>query len=125
MTRINRRPNPAARAFGPWSGGPTTGSMEFVGERGTVIVGPDGRRRSPDVIPRSHLDLGDLPNLLAAEHEQVAAAERRAAWRAFFAPVAADAGAVVADRQQTRARRVGMEWKQSLLPLSSHAGIPD
>ena len=70
MTRINRRPNPAARAFGPWPGGPTTGSMEFVGERGTVIVGPDGRRRSPDVIPRSHLDLVECPRVAAQVEPQ-------------------------------------------------------
>lgn len=39
------------------------------------------------------------PTLLATESEQVAAAETRAAWRAFFAPVAADAGAVVTDTE--------------------------
>jgi hypothetical protein len=38
-------------------------------------------------------------DLLASQREQMAAAERRAAWRAFFAPLAADAGAVVADTE--------------------------
>jgi PPOX class probable F420-dependent enzyme len=38
---------------------------EDVGQRGTVILGPGGRRESRAVIPRSHLDLAECPRVAA------------------------------------------------------------
>jgi PPOX class probable F420-dependent enzyme len=39
--------------------------MNTVRQRGTVIVGPDGRRDSRAVIPESHLDLVECPRVAA------------------------------------------------------------
>jgi PPOX class probable F420-dependent enzyme len=39
--------------------------MNSVRRRGTVIVGPDGRRDSRAVIPESHLDLVECPRVAA------------------------------------------------------------
>ena len=39
--------------------------MNTVRQRGTVVVGPDGRRDSRAVIPASHLDLVECPRVAA------------------------------------------------------------